>query len=51
VERRHLLRGRAREQRRPQRVALEAIQLALVAGADDQRAVVIEGQVVRRIVA
>ena len=49
VEGRHLLRCRAGEQRRSNRIALEPVQLALAAGADDQRAVAIERQVVGRV--
>src|SRR5204862_2231182 len=51
VEGGYLLGARAGEQRRLQRVAFEAVQLAFVAGADDDRAVRIECHFVRRVVA
>ena len=51
VERRHLLGTRPRQEGRFERIALEPVQLAFVAGADDQRATGIERQLVRRVVA
>src|SRR5262249_14226133 len=51
VEGGDLLRRRASQQRGPRRLPVEPIDLALAAGADDQRAVAVEGEVVRRILA
>jgi hypothetical protein len=51
VERGDLLRRRTGEQRGVKRIAFESIQFSLAAGADDERAVLIEGEVVRRILA
>ena len=51
VERRDLLGGRAGDERWLRRIALQAEQLAAVAGRDHQTAFRIEGDVVRRVVA
>jgi hypothetical protein len=46
---RDLLRGGAGQQRRAKRLALEPVHLALVPGADDDGAVGVEGEIVRRV--
>ena len=51
MKRGDLLRARAGEQRRAKGIAFEPVHLALAAGADDEGAVLVEGQVVRRILA